>query len=119
VSANTGPARSATLTIAGQTFTVTQEASPPQPPACTFVVSPTSLSMKKKGGKEKVSVTAPSSCSWTSTSDVNWIGVSGSGSGNGTVSLSVEKNNGGFREGAVTIAGQSVTVSQNDKDDDR
>jgi ABC-type histidine transport system ATPase subunit len=63
-------------------------------------------------------VTAPSSCSWTASSDSDWIGIASgsSGSGNGTVSLSIEKSNGKPRQGSVTIAGQSVTVSQNEQD---
>jgi hypothetical protein len=93
---------------------------PPPAPACTFVVSPTNISVKKKGSKgETVSVTAPASCSWTAASNTSWVGIASgsSGSGNGTVSVSIEKNNGKTREGSVTIAGQLVTVGQNEKDE--
>src|SRR4051812_24855641 len=48
VAANTGGARSATITVAGKTFTVSQSAAPP--PACTFSIAPASLNVADSGG---------------------------------------------------------------------
>jgi len=52
--------RTGTITIGGQTFTVTQAAS-----TCSFAISPTSQSIPASGGTGTVSVTTSSNCSWT------------------------------------------------------
>ena len=99
-----------TLTIAGQTFTVTQVGA-----TCSFTISPTSASVAAVGGNGSVSVTASSACSWTARSDATWITIASgaSGSGNGTVGYSVAPNAGGAaRTGTLTIGGQSFTVNQ-------
>jgi hypothetical protein len=64
-------------------------------------------------------VTAASTCSWSASSNSDWISIDSgsSGSGNGSVSVSIEKSNGKPRQGSVTVAGQSVTVSQNEQDE--
>ena len=109
VTASTGGARSGTLTIAGQTFTVNQGS------GCSFSIAPTSASMPASGGLTSVAVTTTAGCAWTSSSAVNWITVKSgaSGSGNGTVQLDVAANTGtSARTGTVTIAGQTFTVNQ-------
>lgn len=121
IAANTGAARSGTLTIAGQVFTVTQAAPaappppPPPPPACTYVIAPGNQNFTALGGSGNVGVTATgSNCNWTASSNAAWIGVtSGSpGSGNGTVGFSVAVNLGAARSGTLTVAGQVFTVTQ-------
>ena len=54
-------------------------------------------------------------CTWTATSADSWMPVvSGqNGSAGGTVTLAVGANSGAARVGHASIAGQSVTVSQN------
>src|SRR5262249_22566901 len=66
------------------------------------------------GGTGRVSVSGPSECAWTATSNVDWITImSGrSGSGGGSVTYSVDLNEGPIRTGTLTIAGQIFTVSQ-------
>src|SRR5581483_8250891 len=66
VTANTGPARSATLTIAGQTFTVNQAS------GCTFSISPASRSHTAAAETGSVSVTAGAGCNWTATESAAW-----------------------------------------------
>jgi hypothetical protein len=112
VAANTGAARTGTLTIAGQTFTVSQAA--PAPPPCTYSISPTSQTVPAAGGPATVSVTTTNACTWTATSNAPWITVTSgeSGTGNGSVALLVELNAGAPRTGTVTIAGQTFTVTQ-------
>jgi hypothetical protein len=112
VSANTDiGTRSGTMTIAGQTFTVTQSGV-----SCKYSISPTSNSLTSGGGTGSVGVTAPSGCSWATSSNAGWITVTGgsSGSGNGTVSYSVSANTGTStpRSGTMTIGGQTFTVTQ-------
>jgi hypothetical protein len=100
-----------TMTIAGQTLTVTQEAGL----VCTYTITPANKTMTRSGGSGTVSVTAGVGCGWTAVSNASWITVtSGSaGSGNGVVSYSVSFNTtGASRTGTVTIAGKTFTVKQ-------
>jgi pseudomonalisin len=106
---NSGSARSGTLTIAGQTFTVTQAAQ-----ACSYSLAPQSVSLPAAGGTGSFTVTSPAGCTWTAAPQVLWISVTSgsSGSGNGTVSYSVQANSGSARTGTITAGGQSFTVTQ-------
>ena len=85
----TASSRTGTLTIAGQTYTVTQEGV-----TCSFSLSPTSSSVPAASSTGSVSVTAPGGCTWNAVSGAAWITVTsgGSGSGNGTVGYSVAAN---------------------------
>jgi Domain of unknown function (DUF4082)/Bacterial Ig-like domain/G8 domain/IPT/TIG domain/Viral BACON domain/Putative binding domain, N-terminal len=111
VAGNSGTAaRTGTLTVAGQTVTVNQAGQ-----TCSFTVSPTSVSPTAAGGAQSASVTAPAGCSWTAVSNAAWISVTAgsTGSGNGTVSYTVDANAGtASRTGTLTVAGQTVTVTQ-------
>ena len=109
VQANSGGARSGTLTIAAQTFTVNQSAS-----GCSFIISPTSANFTEAAGAGSVGVTAATGCTWTATGGVSWITITSgaSGSGNGTVTYSVQANTGAARTGTMTIATQTFTVTQ-------
>ena len=113
VAANTGAARTGTLTVAGATVTVTQAAAPP-PPACAFTVSPLTESFGTAGGDDTIRVEASaSSCAWTAVSNVPWITVAtAGGSGNGSVRHTVAANTGAARTGTLTVAGATVTVTQ-------
>jgi hypothetical protein len=110
VSANTGAARTGTLTIGGRTFTVNQAA------ACTYSIDPGSITVGDENIQGlSVAVTAtPATCSWTATSQAGWIAiVSGtSGTGNGSVTYAVSDFGGTSRTGTMTIAGQIFTVTQ-------
>ena len=110
VAANTGSARSGTLTIAGQTFTVMQAS------GCTYTIDPTSDNFSALGGIDTVRVTASAAnCAWTATTSTPWINVTAGASdtGNGTVRYTVSLNGGATRSGAITIAGRTFTVTQN------
>ena len=109
VAANgTGSQRVGTVTIAGETFTVTQAA------ACSFAISPTSVTVAAAGTSSTVAVTAGSGCAWTATSNDAWITVTSgaTGTGDGTVGHSVAANTAAARTGTITIAGQTFTVTQ-------
>jgi hypothetical protein len=110
VGANGGAARSGTVTIGGQTLTVTQQAVP-----CTFVIAPTSQAFVSGGGSGTVSVTTGGSCGWTAaTNNAEWLTITGgaAGTGSGAVTFSVGVNAGPQRTGTLTIAGQTFTVTQ-------
>jgi hypothetical protein len=111
IAANSGGSRGGTLTIAGQTFTVSQAASAPQ---CTYAISPSSASVDATGGSGTVAVTSANGCAWTASSNAAWITIANgaSGSGSSSVAFSVAPNNGAARSGTVTIAGQTFSVNQ-------
>ena len=106
--ANAGSARSGTITAAGQTFTVTQDA------GCSPVVAPDTIGQSAAGGSQNVSVTTAPECSWTAVSNAPWIAIAvgASGSGNGTVQLDIQSNTGPARSATATIAGRTVSVNQ-------
>jgi hypothetical protein len=109
VDANTGSARTGTMTIAGQTFTVNQGGAG----TCTYAINPESADFSLRGGTGSVDVTTDPGCSWEASSNVSWISITSgsSGTGNGTVSYLVYRNK-RSRTGTMTIAGQTFTVNQ-------
>lgn len=104
-------ARSGALTIADQTVTISQDAA-----TCAFSLSPTSAALNSLANTGAVSVTAtPAGCSWSATSNADWISIlsGASGAGNGSVSYSVPPNPDAVsRSGALTIAGQVFSITQ-------
>ena len=113
VAANTTTtARSGTLNIGGQTFTVNQAGATQ---TCTVTINPTSQSVPAAGATGiSITVTAPAGCARPATSNATWITVTSgaTGSGNGTVTLNVAANTGTARAGTVTIGGQTFTANQ-------
>ena len=111
VAANpTTSSRTATLTIGGQSFTITQAAAP-----CVYTASPATPSFPASGGSGTVTMTALAGCAWTATTSASWITIAGTGSGNGngTFDYTVAANAvPTARSGTIAVAGQIVTVSQ-------
>jgi len=141
VQANTGAARTGTLSVANQTVTLTQDAAPtsgppPRPtpspspsptpaphpsptptpePSCSYAVQESPQQFTYQGGNGGFSVSASrSNCTWNAVSNVGWIAITGgsSGSGNGSVSYLVAGNGGAARTGTISVAGKTVTVRQ-------
>lgn len=108
VGASTGPARSGSLTIAGQRVTVSQGQ------GCSYTVSPAQEAIPAAGGAARVTVTAGDGCAWTAASDAPWLSIQSgaSGTGNGTVNYSAAPTTGPGRSGTITVAGQRVAVTQ-------
>lgn len=81
---------------------------------CSFGVSTQNVAVITKGGYYSVNVTAAQNCDFAVKSNVNWIKVSGGDarSGNSTVTFRVGVNPTVTRVGTLTIAGQTVTVTQ-------
>jgi hypothetical protein len=107
--ANTGNVRTGSLTIAGQTFTVTQ------PGSCATSINPTSQSLPATAGSgSSVAVSAAGGCAWTATTSSSWITITGgaSATGNGTVTFTVAANSGSARTGTISIGTQTHTVTQ-------
>ncbi len=109
ISANTGPARTGTATIAGQTFSVTQTVAP-----CNYTLNPATLNVTADGGGHSTQVATAPGCAWGASSNETWITLTSapSGVGNGVVSFNVAPNAGPARGGTLTIGGQTLTISQ-------
>jgi len=106
---NTGPARSGTLTIAGQAVVISQ------PGACTYTLQPASADIAESGGTGRVTVNTSAGCTWTAASTATWVAVTeASGTGTGAFAFSVPANAMGApaRSGSVTVADQTFRVNQ-------
>jgi len=102
--------RTGTMTIVGQTFTVTQSAG-----SGSYSIAPTGVAYGSDSSNSgSVSVVADNGCAWTAVSSVGWITITSgsSGTGSGTVNYSVATNPGAVRTGTITIAGQTLTIEQ-------
>ena len=78
-------------------------------------MAPTRTSVGAAGGELAFTVTAGSGCTWTATSQANWLTVTAGaeGSGNGTVRVGADANaTTSGRSGTVQIAGRAITVTQ-------
>lgn len=107
VASNSGSSREGTLTIAGQTYTISQSGVP-----CTYTLNPTTVNVGAASGTGSFSVTAPAGCQWSATSNTGFITTSSTGTGNGTVNYSFTANTGSARSGTITAGGQTFTLNQ-------
>lgn len=90
-------------------------ASTPASGNCAFIISPLNAPFPSAGGGSNLTVTAGAGCSWTAISSAFWITITSGASvtGNGTVGFSVSANtNFSIRTGTMTVAAQTVTVTQ-------
>jgi hypothetical protein len=100
--------RTGTVTIAGQTLTVTQS-----PAACTYTVTPASISAPSTGASGLFTVVTSSACSWTITGAPSWMTVStATRTGNAGVNYTIAANTGTTRTATVVVAGRAITVTQ-------
>jgi hypothetical protein len=110
VAANPVPsARSAAITVSGQTVELTQSAAP-----CRYSLSRSGDSIGFGGGRVAVDLATTTGCAWTASSDASWLTITSGQSGNvsGTVALLAAANNGTQRIAHVSIGGQNYTVTQ-------
>ena len=107
VAANaTGAQRTGSITVADQTYTITQFG-----PGCSFALSPTTLPVGPGGATAVISViTSGPSCGWSASG----LGSTpASGTGSGTVTVTVPANpNPTAQTPTATIAGQTLTVNE-------
>lgn len=104
----------ATLTVAGQAISITQA-------ACSYSISPAAITVGPDETTITVTVTTQPGCVWSVRQVDSWldIGSAASGTGSGSVRVDVERRRGGGnqpRVGTMTIAGQTLTVTQNKRD---
>lgn len=102
-----GTLRTGTMTIAGQTFTVTQV-------RCSASLNPQTQSVSALGGSFTVAITTQLGCDWQAIESLSWVTLTGdtSDTGNGTVSYTVAPNLGGSRSGTIAIGGATLTINQ-------
>ena len=141
VAAGTGAARTGVITAAGLRFGVMQAAapapappsppppsppppSPPSPPppspppppgpSCSYRVDPTEFRVNEDARFRRIDVETAEGCGWSASSNAGWMRITrgASGSGNGEVEIWIEENRGQERVGTLTVAGQTVTVTQ-------
>ena len=100
-----------TMTIAGQTYTVNQDAG-----GCTFKLSPKSGKLKSTGGSATIKVTPNlSDCEWSASTTDSFITITSgaSGTGKGAVTYTVSANSTtNVLAGTITVAGEAFTVIQ-------
>ena len=110
VSANTGPERSGTATIARRSFTVTQGS------GCTYTLTSSSAAIPASGGPEDVGVVTAAGCAWTISPDpaAPWLHITSppNRAGEGRVTFEADPNPGPPRTARITVAGHPFTVEQ-------
>ncbi len=117
---NDGAARDATITIGGQTVTITQSAANQGGGGggnlCSLTLAPSTVNAPAAGGTSSISIAGPPTCDWTATvapSSASWLTVApGGGRGSGSVAVTSARNTGSARTGTVTIGDQTATVNQ-------
>jgi len=112
VDPNSGGERRGTVLVAGVQFTIVQAAA-----ACVLTLGgDLNATFPASGGTGHVDVTRVQggSCPWTASAVDSFLTnvTPTSGTNNGTVTFTVAANSGGARTGRLTIAGQTVVVTQ-------
>jgi sugar lactone lactonase YvrE len=105
---NSGSAsRTAEISLLGQSISIVQAAP-------VFVVSPTNFNVGPAAGSNSVALSVNvATAAWTNTATASWLHlVSTSGAGSTNVGFSFDTNIGAARTGSLTIAGQTVLVTQ-------
>jgi hypothetical protein len=109
----TGSARTGTITIAGQTFTVVQSGG--SGAACGYSISPASQQFSAGGGSGVINVGAAAGCAWHATTSAGWLNFTSAtfGIGGGTVTYTVSPNTGtASRKAVITIGNRVFSVKQ-------
>jgi len=96
--------------IGGLFFTVIQAGKAP----CSFSIASGSAEVSAAQGSGDVLVAAPNGCAWSASSNAAWITITSAvnGTGSGNVTYLVAPNDGCRRNGTLSIAGQTFTVTQ-------
>ena len=100
--------RSGTITVAGRTHTVTQQ-------ACAVTLDPGSASFASHGGGGSLRVNTEPGCTWSASSGADWISISrSSGAGPETLPyhVAVYSTTAVDRAGTITVAGRTHAVRQ-------
>jgi len=108
--ANPTPARTGHITLVGTNIAITQAG------LFTALLGANTLTETGTAGTDSVALTVSSPVGpWTATANAPWLHLSSSnqsGAGNATVVFTFDANPGPPRTGTLTIAGQTLTVTQ-------
>ena len=109
IPSNSGPMRTAVVTIAGEAFTLRQLGG-----ECRYSIRPTHYDAGRGPDDVRIAVNADAGCAWTAASSVSWVSVAEgqTGSGDGSVRLIIQSNDGDERSTTLTIAGEPFEVKQ-------
>jgi hypothetical protein len=108
VAANVGASRSSDVFIAGTSLSVSQDAL-----ACTYALSADTAEVDAAASSANVGMVTGASCSWSATSDAEWLSLTGpSGVGPGPIAYAVAANVGPARSGKIEANGQTLLVKQ-------
>ena len=110
VEANTGAFRTATATVAGNTFTLWQAAT-----SCSYSISPASVNVSAAASTGSITVTTQSGCAWSALSLSGFLTFQdGTGrTGPGSVGYTIAENTGTApRNGSGLLAGATFNVTQ-------
>jgi uncharacterized protein (TIGR03437 family) len=115
--ANTGAARSGSILIGGQTYTVHQNGVAAGTTAgCSYLIqSSTTQTVTTAAGTGMIQIVTGQNCAWTAASNASWLTIKSgsSGTGNGAISYAVTENATGVaRSASIVMAGQMVVVNQ-------
>jgi uncharacterized repeat protein (TIGR01451 family) len=102
-----GETRTATLTIGGRTFTVSQA-------GCSVTITPFQQTLPQAGGTGSFEVkTSESFCQWTAAPSSPWITINGAtgGTGNGVVNFTVAST-AAARAGRIAVGSRSFAIYQ-------
>lgn len=116
VSANSGGARSAVLTIAGSQVSISQAGTQPPAPTCAPTIQPLSANHSAELKQGTVTVSAAPGCDWSASSSSPFISFRNlrmSGTGNGSFNYRVYGNlTGAGRSASIQVGQQTFTVNQ-------
>ncbi len=110
IGANTGPARSGTISVNGTIFTINQS------DGCTYSLSPSIATISSDAAQGTFLINTNAGCAWTVQANAPWISIvsSTSGTGPAQVTYAAEENTGPPRAGSITAAGRTFTLNQSD-----
>ena len=105
---NLSPARTGTISVAGQSIAVAQ------PSQCTYILTPPTHVFGPDGGAGNILIIVSGPCSWTAVSTVDWIRLTAgaAGTGGGLIQFVAAPNPGSARTGVIRIAGQDYLVTE-------
>ena len=102
-------ARSGTITVNGQTLTVSQAGL-----ACTYTANPPSLTLTANAQNAQIALASATGCNWTAQGSAPWFAVlPGTGTSSATLTLSIAANaTSASRTGSITVGGLSIPIVQ-------
>lgn len=82
--------------------------------SCTFAVTPGSIPFSAAGQFRTVTIDTAGDCTWSASATGSFLSIVGATSGTGpaTLTISAQANPGLARSGSLTVAGQTIPVTQ-------